>query len=54
MPEEGTFFDALRKAGFEVKLKEYKFYGGAIKGDWDVGISLSTNGRSRQRLSVLH
>lgn len=39
MPEEGTFFDALRKAGFEVKLKELQtFYGGAKKGDWDVGI----------------
>ncbi len=39
MPEENTFFDALRKAGFEVKLKELQsFYGGAKKGDWDVGI----------------
>jgi uncharacterized LabA/DUF88 family protein len=39
MPEEETFFDALRKAGFEVKLKELQsFYGGAKKGDWDVGI----------------
>jgi hypothetical protein len=39
MPEEQTFFDALKKAGFEVKLKELQsFYGGAKKGDWDVGI----------------
>ncbi len=39
MPEEQTFFDALEKAGFEVKLKELQtFYGGAKKGDWDVGI----------------
>ncbi len=39
MPEESTFFDALKKAGFEVKLKELQtFYGGAKKGDWDVGI----------------
>ena len=39
MPEEQTFFDALRKAGFEVKLKDLQsFYGGAKKGDWDVGI----------------
>lgn len=39
MPEEQTFFDALGKAGFEVKLKELQsFYGGAKKGDWDVGI----------------
>lgn len=39
MPEEQTFFDALSKAGFEVKLKDLQsFYGGAKKGDWDVGI----------------
>lgn len=39
MPEEQTFFDALKKAGFEVKLKDLQsFYGGAKKGDWDVGI----------------
>lgn len=39
MPEEQTFFDALKKAGLEVKLKELQsFYGGAKKGDWDVGI----------------
>ena len=39
MPEEQTFFDALKKAGFEVKLKDLQtFYGGTKKGDWDVGI----------------
>jgi uncharacterized LabA/DUF88 family protein len=39
MPEEQTFFDALKKAGFEVKLKDLQtFYGGIKKGDWDVGI----------------
>src|ERR1051325_6372738 len=39
MPEEQSFFDALKKAGFEVKLKELqRFYGGAKKGDWDVRI----------------
>lgn len=39
MPEENTFFDALKKAGFEVKLKDLQtFYGGTKKGDWDVGI----------------
>ena len=39
MPEENTFFEALKKAGFEVKLKELQsFYGGTKKGDWDVGI----------------
>lgn len=39
MPEENTFFDALKKAGFEVRLKDLQsFYGGVKKGDWDVGI----------------
>ena len=39
MPEEQTFFDALMRAGFELKLKDLQsFYGGAKKGDWDVGI----------------
>ena len=39
MPEEQSFFDALQKAGYEVKLKDLQsFYGGAKKGDWDVGI----------------
>lgn len=39
MPEEQKFFDALEKAGFEVKLKDLQsFYGGAKKGDWDVGM----------------
>lgn len=41
MPEEHTFFEALDKAGFEVKSKELQtFYGGAQKGDWDVGITI--------------
>jgi len=41
MPEEHTFFEALDKAGFEVKSKELQtFYGGNQKGDWDVGISV--------------
>jgi uncharacterized LabA/DUF88 family protein len=39
MPEEQTFFDALKKTGFEVKLKDLQsYYGGTKKGDWDVGI----------------
>ncbi len=38
---EKDFFDALNKIGFEVKEKELKvFYGGAKKGDWDVGICM--------------
>lgn len=41
MPEEQTFFDALTKAGFEVKKKELQtFAGGHQKGDWDVGIAM--------------
>lgn len=41
MPEEQTFFDALTKAGYEVKAKDLQvFYGGIKKGDWDVGITM--------------
>jgi uncharacterized LabA/DUF88 family protein len=41
MPEEHTFFEALAKAGFEVKVKELQtFAGGHQKGDWDVGIAM--------------
>jgi uncharacterized LabA/DUF88 family protein len=41
MPEEQSFFDALHKAGFEVKKKELQtFAGGHQKGDWDVGIAM--------------
>src|SRR3989344_4747024 len=41
MPEEQSFFDALTKAGFEVKAKDLQVFGGGIKkGDWDVGISM--------------
>jgi len=41
MPEEQTFFDALAKAGFEVKSKDLQvFFGGVKKGDWDVGITM--------------
>ena len=40
-PLEKTFFDALEKAGFEVKIKELQvFPGGAKKADWDVGITI--------------
>jgi uncharacterized LabA/DUF88 family protein len=39
IPEEQAFFDALAKAGFEVKAKDIQIFpGGAKKGDWDVGI----------------
>lgn len=39
--DESNFFDALEKIGFEVKAKDLQiFYGGAKKGDWDVGIAM--------------
>ena len=41
MPEEQNFFEALDKAGFEVKTKDLQtFAGGQQKGDWDVGIAM--------------
>lgn len=41
MPEEHTFFEALEKAGYEVKRKGLQtFAGGHQKGDWDVGITM--------------
>ena len=39
--KEKSFFDALEKIGFEVKSKDLQiFFGGAKKGDWDVGIAM--------------
>ena len=39
--DESTFYDALLEMGFEVKSKDLQvFYGGAKKGDWDVGIAM--------------
>lgn len=39
--QEQAFFDALSKAGFEVRAKDLQvFAGGAKKGDWDVGMAL--------------
>jgi len=39
--DESTFYDALSGMGFEVKSKDLQvFYGGAKKGDWDVGIAM--------------
>lgn len=39
--EDNEFFDAVNTAGFEVKEKPLQtFYGGAKKGDWDVGIAM--------------
>jgi uncharacterized LabA/DUF88 family protein len=39
--DENNFFDALEKIGFEVKSKDLQvFFGGAKKGDWDIGIAM--------------
>lgn len=40
-PKERTFFEALEKAGFEVRSKDIQvFANGQKKGDWDVGIAV--------------
>lgn len=40
-PEEEDFFEALRKIGYEVKIKELKtYYSGDKKGDWDLGLAI--------------
>jgi len=39
--EEKSFHDALESMGIEVKAKDIQiFYGGAKKGDWDIGIAM--------------
>ncbi|KKP78377.1 MAG: hypothetical protein A2271_03315 [Candidatus Moranbacteria bacterium RIFOXYA12_FULL_35_19] len=39
--QEEKFFEALEKAGYEVKTKDLQIFpGGAKKGDWDVGIAI--------------
>lgn len=41
IPEESAFFDALKKSGIEVKLKELQtFISGVKKGNWDVGMAV--------------
>lgn len=41
--KEKDFFDALGKIGFEIQSKDLQvFYGGAKKGDWDIGIAMDT------------
>ncbi len=53
VPEEKGFFDALHRAGYEVRQKELQiFAGGAKKGDWDVGITVDTITLS-QKLDVV-
>ena len=40
-PLEQSFFDALEKAGYEVKVKEIQIFpGGVKKADWDVGVAI--------------
>lgn len=39
--DEKNFHDALEMIGYEVKVKDLQiFYGGAKKGDWDIGIAM--------------
>ena len=39
--DENSFYEALEEMGFEIKSKDLQvFYGGAKKGDWDVGIAM--------------
>lgn len=43
MKEEESFFDALKKIGYEVRSKDLQvFVGGAKKGDWDIGMAMDT------------
>ena len=40
---ENSFFEALDKQGFEVRMKDLQiFIDGSKKGDWDVGIAVDT------------
>lgn len=39
--KEQTFFDALQRIGYEIKVKDLQvFYGGNKKADWDIGIAM--------------
>jgi len=41
MKDETNFHGALKDIGFEIRSKDLQvFYGGAKKGDWDVGIAM--------------
>src|SRR3989344_6464645 len=43
--EEKNFFEALSHIGYEIRSKDLQiFYGGAKKGDWDVGICMDIIG----------
>lgn len=50
---EKDFFDALTNQGYEVRAKDLQtFYGGAKKGDWDVGLCMDAI-RLMQKIDVL-
>jgi len=52
--EEKTFFEALNKAGFEIKSKDLQIFpGGMKKGDWDVGIAIDAVKLSGQMDSIV-
>jgi uncharacterized LabA/DUF88 family protein len=41
LSSEGAFFDALEKAGLELRVKDLQIYAdGTKKGDWDVGMAV--------------
>lgn len=47
--EERSFFGALEKAGFELKIKDLQIFpGGMKKGDWDVGLAVDAISLSKQ------
>lgn len=47
--EERAFFDALEKAGYELKSKDLQIFpGGMKKGDWDVGLAIDAITLSQQ------
>ena len=51
--EEEQFFERLEKQGFEVRLKDLQiFFGGAKKGDWDVGLTVEAI-RLARKLDVI-
>jgi uncharacterized LabA/DUF88 family protein len=51
--QEANFFEALHHQGYDVKAKDLQvFFGGAKKGDWDVGIAMDVM-RSAGKLDVV-
>lgn len=51
--QEANFHEALSKIGYDVKAKDLQvFFGGAKKGDWDVGIAMDIM-RTASKLDVI-